>query len=156
MSSPQPPSTSRRIVAATSAAPPVLLAYIAFAISVSLIDFLLLPLAPESFRIGLNPYTGWLVSGVYFGTVAFAIALVYERRWRQVLRFGLVAQLCLSIGLGLFQAAQVGREDFGNPYLTISPWQPLWTVLLPALWIAALYTSGMNRHCRESQQPRAV
>jgi len=46
-----------------------------------------------------------------------------------------------------------GRETFGNPYLIISPWRPVWTMLVPSIWIIVLYLPRMNRYCRQISEP---
>ena len=134
----------------------MLLAYTIFAIAVTLTDWLLRPLAPESFRSLLVPYTGWVASMFYAFTIFFAIALIYQQQKRKRVRFGITLQLLFSITLGVCQFFQKTGETFGNPYLTISPWRPVWTVLIPSIWIVLLHSPRMNRFCGQTNEPRAA
>ena len=147
---------SRRVAAPLRSAPPMLVAYTVFAIAVTFTDLLLRPLAPESFRSLLVSYTGWGASMFYAFTIFFAIALIYQQKKRKNVRFGITLQLLLSIAWGVYQFFQKTGETFGNPYLTISPWRPVWTVLIPSIWIVLLHSPRMNRFCRQTNEPRAA
>jgi hypothetical protein len=90
----------------------------------------------------------------YAFTIFFALALIYQSRNRSMVRFfGITLQLLLSIAFGACQFFWRARETFDNPYLTISPWRPVWTILIPCIWIAALYSPSVNRFCRQTGQP---
>jgi hypothetical protein len=56
--------------------------------------------------------------------------------------------MLLAILTGASRLNRIGREDFGNPYLTVSQYQLIWTMIIPAVWIALLYSPEMNRFCR--------
>jgi len=146
----------RRILEPIAAAPSMLLAYTIFAVLVTFADLILRPLAPESFRSGLVPYTGWLASMFYMFTLWFAVALIYQRRGRNRVRFGVTLQLLVSITFGACQLFQAPGEAYGNPYLTVSPWRPVWTILIPFIWIIMLHTPRMNRFCRQTDAPHAA
>ena len=143
----------RKVFEPLPAAPRVFLAYIAFAVLVTFSDFIVLRLVPDSFRAQLVPYTGWLASMFYAFTIFFACALVYRRQKRRTVRLaGITLQLVLSIVFGMLQMLQIGRETFNNLYLTISPWRAVWTIVIPCLWIPALYSPAMNRFCQQQEK----
>lgn len=142
----------RRIGLVLSATPPALLAYVLFVIAVTLIDFVFLPFAPEAFRARLIPYTGWLVSGSYAFTMAFAAALMFQAQRRGVVRLSITLMLLLQIASGIYMWREFGRPDFGNPYLMVSPWRPVWTIVVPGVWILLLHTRRMNSFCRQTPQ----
>ena len=147
----------RRIFEPIAAAPSMLLAYTGFAIVVTFADFILHTLASESFRSRLVPYTGWSASMFYGFTIFFAFALIYQRRKRKIMRFGgITLQLLLSILFGAWQFFQRIGETFGNPYLTSSPWRPVWTILIPCIWIVVLHSPRMNRFCRQIDEPHVA
>lgn len=144
-----PTSLFHRLWLAVSAAPAPLVAYAAFVVIVVLTDFVFLRFAPEPFRAGLVQYTGWVDSSCYAFTVFFAFALMFPLPHPGLSRFlGLTLQLLLQIAYGVYLFFQPIRPNYGNPYFTVSEWQPLWTIVLPAVWIALLHTPGMNRFCR--------
>lgn len=147
------PTLFRRISARIVAAPWILLAYTFFAAAVSFADLLLRPLTSESFRSQLVPYTGWSASGFYSFTLFFACLLIYQRSARTSVRFGIAIQLLLSIAFGSLHFFRSSTETFGNPYLTVSPWRPVWTMLIPCVWLAALYSPRMNHYCRRQDGP---
>ena len=140
----------RRILEPIAAAPRMLLAYTVFAVVVTLADFVLLPLASESFRARLVPYTGWVASMFYAFTIFFAFILIYQHRARRAVRLGITLQLLLQIAFGTYQFFRVTGDTFGNPYLTTSQWRPVWTMVIPCLWIAVLYSPRLNRFCRQN------
>jgi hypothetical protein len=138
------------MVIALSAMPSVLLVYVVFVVAVMLTDFVFLRLASESFRASLVPYTGWLVSGNYGFTAIFALALMFQQQNRRAIRFSITFILVIQIAFAIYTQSQSGRPNFANPYLTISPWRPVWTILVPSIWIILLHTPGMNRFCRKT------
>jgi len=141
---------SRRILEPVAAAPSILVTYAVFAVVVTLADFVILPLVSETFRARLVPYTGWVASMFYAFTIFFAFTLIYQPKKRRVVRFaGITLQLLLQITYGVYQLFKMTGETFGNPYLTISPWRPIWTILIPSIWIAVLYSPRMNRFCHQ-------
>ena len=147
----------RRILHAVSAAPVVLLAYAAFVVISTLTGFVFLPFASEPFRASLIPFTGWVASGSYAFTIFFAFALIFQRQRRGAVRFfGITLQLLLQIGCGIYLLSQFGRPNFGNPYLTVSALQPLWTILIPAIWITLLHTPSINRFCHRTPKPNVA
>jgi hypothetical protein len=60
-------------------------------------------------------------------------------------RLCLIAVLACQIVFGLLVEDKLPDNNFGNPYLTVSPWRPVWTVVIPALWIAILLVAPQNR-----------
>jgi hypothetical protein len=62
-------------------------------------------------------------------------------------RLGIITPLVLQIVAGLCEIALIRGNDFGNPYLTVSPWRPLWIVVLPVLWIAVLHSPRIAKFC---------
>jgi hypothetical protein len=143
----------RRIFGPLAAAPSFLLAYSVFAVVVTFADWVLLPFASESVRSRLVPYTGWVASMFYAFTIFFAFALIYQRKKRNIMRFSITLQLLLSIAYGVFQFFQRTGQTFGNPYLTINQWRPVWTILIPSLWIILLHGPSMNHFCSQTNEP---
>jgi len=73
------------------------------------------------------------------------------------LRSGLVIPLVLQMFFGVWTVMTYNGIDYGNPYLRVSPWQTLWTVGLPALWILVLFSPRMNRFCdRAGEAPGSL
>lgn len=130
--------------------PSLLFAYIVFAIAITITDWLIIVYASDSLRSRLVPFTGWVASMFYAFTIYIAIALIFVQRKRMYIRFGITAQLVLSIAFGIFQLFQITGKTFGNPYLTVSPWRPVWTILIPGIWIVLLHLPSMNRFCGRS------
>ena len=61
------------------------------------------------------------------------------------LRFGIVGPLIIQIFSGYMTWMMDDGNDHGNPYLRVSPWQPFWTMVIPALWILVLHLPRMNK-----------
>lgn len=147
----------RGIIAPLAAAPPQLLAYTIFAVAVTFTDYLIQFFAPGPVRAWFVPYTGWVASMFYSFTIFFAFTLIYQRQKRSVMRFvGITLLMLCQVTIGISQIFQMGGETFGNPYLTISPWRPVWTILIPIIWIAVLHSPRMNRFCSKEWAERYV
>ena len=143
--------------------PAALIAYLLFAIVVTLIDYNYNPplgSLPPSFRRSLLPYTGSFMMVPYAFTLIFALPMIFNRirEYRQLLRFfGITVLLFIFIVYGFNGVYRLGRDggppDLGIPHLAISPWRPIWTILIPSIWIAVLYLPSMNRFCRVTPNP---
>ena len=93
------------------------------------------------------PFVGWVP------TIPFTFALY----WALVLRFrprfmALLAALgMLSLGVflgGVTFLSHYHRENYGNPWLTVSGWQLLFTVALPLVWAVLLLSPRVIRFSR--------
>ncbi len=143
---------SHKVITPLRAAPFALQAYTVFAVTVTFADWVVFWLAPESFRSHLVPFTGWGASMFYSFTIFFAFALSYQQKRRRVTRLSITLQLMLSIAFGAFQIYQRHGQNFGNPYLTVSPWRWVWTMLIPGIWILILHSPRMSRFCHQEHQ----
>jgi hypothetical protein len=129
-----------------SAAPLELRAYALFSVIVTVLGYALAIYGPKNLWEAVIPFTGWSVNAGYAFGLFFTVALIYTKKsplWP--LRLGIIAPLALQIIFGLQAMTKPSANDFGNPYLTVSPWQPVWTVVIPALWIAILLSPRMRR-----------
>jgi len=56
--------------------------------------------------------------------------------------------------LGVFDFLwSFGGEDFGNPYLRVSPWRPAFTVLLPSIWLLLLRSRTVSEYVISNPPP---
>jgi len=140
----------RRFMKAVAAAPWPLVSYTSFAVAVTIADLVLLPRALDILRERLVPYTDWVASMPYAFTIFFSFAFIYQQKGRMGNRSAITWLLLLQVALGAWHFAPTPGENFGNPYLTVSPWRPIWTILIPALWIAVLHLPSMNRFCNQA------
>lgn len=137
-----------------SEVPFVLKALLVFSVMTVAIDFYFYLFSPSDIREAIIPYTGWSVSKTY----AFAAITLYYFLTGQTIkpffaRNGVAIILTIGIIFGIFHfVVTFGREDYGNPYLVVSQWRPVWTVLIPAIWLAMLYTPRVNKYC-ENYRP---
>ena len=131
------------------AAPLELKAYALFSVIVTILGIALPIVGPKKLWEAIVPFTGWSPALGYMFGLFFTFALIYIKSPQSCLRFGIIAPLALQIIFGLFIQATHSVNSFNNPYLTVSPWQPVWTVAIPALWIAILLSPRMNRFGKE-------
>ena len=128
-------------------APLFLRAYIAFALTASVLSFSGW-FAPH-LNAAIIPYTGWSALSFYMFTLFFAISAVLTPQRNQV--YAVVALLGLAVTFSAFDTflhtlgSLTGRPDSGNPYLTYSPWRPVFTMLLPATWLLLLVSPVMRQ-----------
>jgi hypothetical protein len=128
-----------------SAAPLELRVFATFSILVTILGGVLPIFGPKHLWEAVVPFTGWMPGLGYMFGLFFTFALVYKQSPLLGLRLGIIAPLALQIIFGLMVMAKTSANNFGNPYLTVSPWQPVWTVAIPALWIALLLSPRMRR-----------
>jgi hypothetical protein len=133
-------------------APLELKAFAVFSVVVTVLDlsltFLAGHLGLQSWPQQVVPITGWGASGGYMFTIFFAFLLIYGAgpRWRRM-RLGIVAILLVKMLGDLCAYTNRYPASSDNPYLIISPWRPLWIVVLPAIWIAILCSPRIRRFC---------
>jgi hypothetical protein len=149
MSSDPNPSHPENLTARFAAAPLELKTFTVFAAVVALLGNGLIAFGPKSLKEAIIPITGRAPGTNYMFTLFFACALIFAKRIpRQsgiVWRFAIIAILAIGIFGGLQDMKRAGGNDFGNPYLTISPLRPLWTIIIPILWIVALLSPRINK-----------
>lgn len=118
----------------------VVLGFALFATLVSAADLWLTFLGPKRVKEVLIAYTGWSPGSTYLFGALMAWLLLATGDRRRVMRLWLVVPLLIGAVFGYITFAGRG-EDFGNPYLRVSRWQPVWTVGVPLLWTALLLLS---------------
>lgn len=138
-----------RYTGSFSGAPLVLKALLLFSLITVAADLYLNVIGPLELKESIIPYTGWSVSSSYS---FIAIALVFLMIGYQTDPFYgrkiIVFLLFINIIFGIANIGSAfGVEDFGNPYLIVSPWRPVWTIIIPSIWVALLFTPGVNRYC---------
>ena len=128
-----------------SAAPLELRVFATFSVLVTILGGVLPIFGPKHLWEAIVPLTGWTPSLGYMFGLFFTFALIHSKSPPFALRFGIIAPLALQIIFGLLMMAMSSANNFGNPYLTVSPGRPVWTVIIPALWIALLLTPRISR-----------
>ncbi len=121
----------------------------------SFICFVLMALAvaiamfvDRSFGERLVPYYGWPVIGFFYASaLKAAIPPLFARNpipIRVCFR-SVVGTLWCVAGFGTF-TTHLGfyGDNFGNPYLTVTRWQPLWTIAVPLAWISVFCIFGRS------------
>lgn len=123
-------------------APRVLLALFFFCVVVAGTEAVMRVAAPE-LLVKAIPIFGSL-PGMHYGMVAIPLGFaLFSGRWRQRRMLGLlILMLLMKAVLGVVESRQVGRPDFANPYLAVSPWRPVWGVVVPLAWVMSLAGSA--------------
>ena len=141
---------TRRPGSPFSAAPLELRVFAVFSTVVTVAGFVLTFLGPKRVSEAIIPFTGWSPNLGYLFGLYFVFALIFSRR--EALRLGVVGPLLVQIVFGLVDLSRSGRENYGNPYLTVSPWRPVWTMAVPAIWVLVLYSPRMRKFCLPAKQ----
>lgn len=150
------------------AAPLELRAFVIFSLVVTILGFALPVFGLKKQLAAIMPFTGWLPTSCYLFGLICAFSIIYTKfppllltpdkksmahralyhiytKSAWLLRLGLIAVLAVQIVFGLLVEDKLPANNFGNPYLTVSPWRPVWTVFIPAMWIAILLMAPQNR-----------
>lgn len=122
-----------------------LVAYLAFVIVVTIVDLVTTFSGPKSIKYALVPITGWNMSTVYMFSIPFAASLCIQPSIK--MRNALLWFLSLQIVFGLTDFFIPHDDGFGNPYLMVSPWRPVWTVLIPIIWFMILLSRRLKQFC---------
>jgi hypothetical protein len=91
--------------------------------------------------------------GYMFG-LYFIFSLIYSRKklnYNISVRWGIVAPLFIQIYRGLQRQLLVDDgNSTTNPYLMVSEYQYIWTVLIPTFWVLViLFSPNINKFCQE-------
>jgi hypothetical protein len=134
---------------AYSEVPFVLKTLLLFSIVTVAADFYLNLFGPIEVKKAVMPYTGWSLSTTYaFVVIILSFFMTGYAKKPFYTRNGIAFIFVIGIVFGLANVVYTfGREDFGNPYLVVSQWRPIWTILIPAIWVALLYTPRVSKYC---------
>jgi hypothetical protein len=130
--------------------PLVLTAFAAFCVLATLGECLLIvfqSVLQSTSYARVVPFVGWVPGMPYM----FALYWALQLRWRPSASARRVAVLMLIVGatIGLIDfLTSFRRENYGNPWLTVSAWRPLVTVALPLLWSALLMSPAVTKFYR--------
>lgn len=134
-----------------SSAPLELRAFAIFSLATTLIGYGLPMLGPKAIWESIMPFTGWSPALGYSFSLYFIAALIFSERTernrypRKGMRWGIILLLACHIWAGYQAQATSVANDFGNPYLIVSPWRFLWTEVVPALWIGVLLNPRVTK-----------
>lgn len=152
------PSNERSLIGRFLAAPLELRMYTVFATAATVVGYGLAFFGPKSLNRAIVPFTGWSAGSYYAFTLFFAFGLVFAKKLPQrpqlagaIWRFAIIAILLLGIFAGYLNMRTSGGDNFGNPYLRISPAQPVWTMIIPAFWIMMLLSPRINRFYKSQE-----
>lgn len=128
-------------------APLLLRGYLLFALVASLLA--ISGIFAPSLSGAIIPYTGWSGLTFYLFTLFFAISAILTPQRKQI--YGVAALLGLAVLFGAVDSIrhtsgpEAGTPDFGNPYLTYHPYRPIFTVVIPAVWLLLLISPTMRK-----------
>jgi hypothetical protein len=126
-------------------APAELRALVWSSLFVSLVEFVVLGAVPE-LRDRLNPYLGRGPMFVYF--VGASLGMTLCRRREPHARWVLVSAIGLWTVMGLWRyLARPERPGESDPSRMVSPYQLIWTVGIPLVWVCVLLSPRVKRYC---------
>lgn len=122
---------------------PVLAAFLVFALAVTASDLLTVVLAPFDVPAARHlqeravPYIGWVPSMCYAFSLYFGFSALLTGNARNRTAVLLFPAMQAAFGV-LAWFGMGGARVSTNPYLRISAWRPLWTIVVPLIWLALL------------------
>ena len=137
------------VPASGTSVPKVISAFVGFCVFATAAECILIlfhnVLADAYARI--VPFVGWLPGLPFMAALYWA----FQLRWRPstFARRAAFFMLLLGAVLGLVKFLTSYRQaNYGNPWLTVSAWQPVATVALPLVWFVLLLSPAVVRFCR--------
>ena len=130
-----------------SRAPLLLRGYLLFAVVASILNFSVL-FAPSLYE-AILPYLGWSGLMPYLFAVFMAFSAIFTQQRKSI--YGVVASLGFAMVFGAIDTSRhtlgplAEAPNFDNPYLIYNPLRPVFTILLPALWLLLLITPRMRK-----------
>ncbi|WP_372720645.1 hypothetical protein [Novipirellula sp.] len=96
----------------------------------------------------LLPYYGWPIIGfMYITTLKYAVPPFLLRNPTPINKYfnAISWTLRILICYGVVTSA-IGwmTDDFDNPYLTVNAVQPIWTVVVPLIWLLLFRIQGKS------------
>lgn len=157
MSESLPPFSLSLFFKRFSLAPLELRSYLIFALVVTAYDYSMV-FAPTWLKMAFIPHTGQLVTIGYSFTLFFAVYMIYYKVWK--MRWGIVIQLPIISIFGLskiLSQSQISEAYFSAmPYKEASVIQPLWTIIIPIVWVFILHSRQVKTYCGQIQNPRVA
>ncbi len=134
---------------------PELILFGVFSIVITLSELWLTFAGPKLWQEAVIPYTDWIFCAPYMFSISFTWQAIFAQDVNLKARLGPITVLLFYTISGLCMYLWTRQQpNFHNPYLTASPWQPVWTVVLPLAWAAVLGVSPVIRGRRAKQSAR--
>ena len=125
-------------------APFELKAFAIFSILITLLSFVLPAVLAKDIWEKTIQYTGWSPASTYMFCMVLIFSSIYLSKNPKHIspKWGIVALLTLQIYSGLQRQLLVdNKSTTTNPYLMVSEYQYIWTILVPAFWILIILLS---------------
>lgn len=124
-------------------APLELKAYAIFATLTTILSFILPKILPKETWEQTIQYTGWSPAMVYMFTLFPIFTLIFRYNQVKYIKYAIILPLAIGICSGFQQQLLADeRSTTTNPYLMVSQYQYIWTMLIPALWILVFLFSS--------------
>lgn len=131
---------------------PELILFGVFSAAVAMSDMWLTFAGPKLWWEAVYPYIGGSLATPYMFSLFFTWRAIFAQDVDLKARLGPITELLMYTVFGLGTYLWMRQQpSFHNPYLTVSPWQPVWTVALPVAWAAVLGICPIIRRRRARQ-----
>ena len=127
-------------------APIELRSYFLFALISTVL--LVLELLNKDLRRAITPITGWFFSLGYMMSLASMYTLIFQDVPNKTrIRLAVIAPLVIYTLFSIYDLLKY--QDYGsvNPF-HISNWQPIWTIIIPTIWIGLLLSNRVTQFCK--------
>lgn len=104
----------------------------------------------KEFYEKIIPVTGWSISSFYFNLFLFSFLVIIIKHPKIVwLKIIIILNLLIEIVLNAYRFYSLDELPITqNPYLQISPFRPIWQVLLPIIWILLVLSPRISKFCK--------
>ncbi len=118
--------------------------YFCFIVSVSVIGIRVSAIAET-----LIPITGWNMGFVCIFNMILTIGPMRNPHGKMGIlttQYGNILILTISTLFGLIDLLTYNGGYNSNPYLSHSPWRPIWTIAIPIVWIIVLLSPRIKKY----------
>jgi hypothetical protein len=140
-------------------APFELKAFAVFAILTILLSYVLpATLAKDTWEKTIK-YTGWSPATTYMFSLILVFSSIFQNNYSKhiYLKWILVVQLSIQIYSGFQRQLLVDdRSTTINPYLMVSEYQYIWTILIPVFWILVILLSPNIKRFYEVKSQESI
>lgn len=129
-----------------------------FAVVVTILSYLLPLILDKEIWEKTIKYTGWSPATTYMFSIIMVFIPIFQKKYQRPIITKMTIILLLSIQIYSGSQRQLlvdDRSTTTNPYLMVSEYQYIWTIIIPAFWILVFLLSPNIKRFYETHSQKS-